>query len=78
MISKAVVTALASGHSWLDKGANLLIFGLPGDGKSNLNATLGHRERMARPIRRRSYSATAAGPTHHLGNVGLVWYLDLA
>ena len=41
MISKAQVTALASGDSWLEKGANLLIFGPPGGGKSHLGAALG-------------------------------------
>jgi len=41
MISKAQVSALASGDSWLEKGANLLIFGPPGGGKSHLGAALG-------------------------------------
>src|SRR5262249_52622299 len=35
------IAALASGDSWLDKGANLLIFGPPGGGKSHLGAALG-------------------------------------
>ena len=35
MISKAQVTALAAGDSWLEKGANLLMFGLLGAGKSH-------------------------------------------
>jgi DNA replication protein DnaC len=41
MISKAQVMALAAGDSWLDKGANLLMFGPPGGGKSHLAAALG-------------------------------------
>lgn len=36
MISKAQVMALAAGDSWLGKGANLLLFGPPGGGKSHL------------------------------------------
>ena len=42
MVSKAQVMALASGDSWLEKGANLLCFGPPGGGKSHLAAALGH------------------------------------
>ena len=41
MISKAQVKALAAGDSWLEKGANLLMFGPPGAGKSHLGAALG-------------------------------------
>jgi DNA replication protein DnaC len=41
VISKAHVMALASGESWLEKGANLLLFGGPGGGKSHLAAALG-------------------------------------
>ncbi|MHB8286283.1 MAG: IS21-like element helper ATPase IstB [Caulobacteraceae bacterium] len=41
MISKAQVMALAAGDTWLDKGANLLMFGPPGGGKSHLAAGLG-------------------------------------
>jgi DNA replication protein DnaC len=41
MISKAQLMALAAGDSWLEKGANLLIFGPPGGGKSHLAAALG-------------------------------------
>ena len=33
--------ALAAGDSWLEKGANLLMFGPPGGGKSHLAAALG-------------------------------------
>jgi DNA replication protein DnaC len=35
-VSKAQVMALAAGDSWLDNGANLLMFGPPGGGKSHL------------------------------------------
>jgi DNA replication protein DnaC len=41
MISKAQVMALAAGDAWIDKGANLLLFGGPGGGKSHLAAALG-------------------------------------
>jgi len=41
MISKAQVTALAAGDGWLGKGANLLLFGPPGAGKSHLAAAIG-------------------------------------
>ena len=41
MISKAQVTALAAGDSWLGYGANLLLFGPPGGGKSHLAAAIG-------------------------------------
>ena len=42
MISHAHVTALASGDAWLKKGANILLFGPSGSGKSHLGAALGH------------------------------------
>jgi DNA replication protein DnaC len=41
MISKAHVLALASGDAWLGQGANLLLFGPPGSGKSHAAAALG-------------------------------------
>jgi DNA replication protein DnaC len=41
MISKAQVMALASGDVWLKTGANVLLFGPPGGGKSHLAAALG-------------------------------------
>jgi len=40
-ISKAQIMALAAGDSWLDKGANLIMFGPPGSGKSHLAGALG-------------------------------------
>ena len=41
MISRAQVTALCSGDGWLEKGANLILFGPPGGGKSHLAAAMG-------------------------------------
>jgi DNA replication protein DnaC len=41
MVSKAQVMALAAGDAWLAKGANILLFGPPGVGKSHLSAALG-------------------------------------
>ena len=42
VVSKAQVMALAAGDAWLDKGANLILFGPPGTGKSHLAAALGY------------------------------------
>jgi DNA replication protein DnaC len=41
MVSKAQVMALTAGDSWPEKGANLLLFGPPGGGKSHLAAAIG-------------------------------------
>jgi len=41
VVSKAQVMALAAGDAWLNQGANLLLFGPPGGGKSHLAAVLG-------------------------------------
>ena len=41
IVSKAQVMALAAGDGWLDQGANILLFGPPGGGKSHLAAALG-------------------------------------
>jgi len=42
LLSKAHVTALASGDAWLERGATILIFGPPGAGKSHLGCAIGH------------------------------------
>jgi DNA replication protein DnaC len=34
--------ALATGDSWLEKGATILLFGPPGGGKSHLGSAIGH------------------------------------
>lgn len=41
MISKAQVMALTAGDRWLEEGANLILFGPPGGGKSHLAAAIG-------------------------------------
>jgi DNA replication protein DnaC len=41
MISKAQVIALCAGDRWLEQGANLILFGPPGGGKSHLAAAIG-------------------------------------
>jgi DNA replication protein DnaC len=41
VISKAQVMAIAAGDGWLGQGANLLLFGPPGGGKSHLAAAIG-------------------------------------
>jgi DNA replication protein DnaC len=41
MISKAQIMAMAAGDTWLAKGANVLLFGPPGGGKSHLAAAIG-------------------------------------
>jgi len=41
MISRAQVSAMCSGDGWLEKGANLILFGPPGGGKSHLAAAIG-------------------------------------
>ena len=41
-VRKAHILALAAGDAWLEKGANILVFGPPGTGKSHLASALGH------------------------------------
>ena len=41
MISKAQVMALCAGDGWLEQGANLIVFGPPGGGKTHLAAAIG-------------------------------------
>jgi len=41
VVSKAQVMALAAGEGWIDNGANLLLFGPPGAGKSHLACAIG-------------------------------------
>jgi len=41
-VSKAQVMALSTGHEWLERGANVLLFGPPGVGKTHLICGLGH------------------------------------
>src|SRR6266404_2687933 len=41
MISRAQIMAMTAGDAWLEKGANLLLFGPPGGGKSHLASAIG-------------------------------------
>ena len=41
MLSKPQVMALAAGDAWLPRGANLILFGPPGAGKSHLASAIG-------------------------------------
>ena len=41
MVSKAHVLAFCAGDSWIDKGANLLLIGGPGGGKTHLASAIG-------------------------------------
>jgi DNA replication protein DnaC len=41
MVSKARIMAIAAGDGWLEQGANIILFGPPGGGKTHLSAALG-------------------------------------
>jgi DNA replication protein DnaC len=41
MISKAQVSALCAGDAWVAQGANVILFGPPGGGKSHLSSAIG-------------------------------------
>lgn len=41
MVSKAHVLAICAGDSWIDKGANLILIGGPGGGKTHLASAIG-------------------------------------
>jgi hypothetical protein len=65
VVSKAQVMALASGDVWLKTGANVLLFGPPGGGKSHGARPRARRERLACavPAHHRSRAAAAGGTT---------------
>jgi DNA replication protein DnaC len=60
-LRKAHVLALASGDAWLDQGANILLFGPSGTGKSHLAAAIGTAlvENGYRVLCKRCFQATA-------------------
>jgi DNA replication protein DnaC len=41
MLSKAHVSAITAGDSWIGKGSNIPLFGSPGVGKSHLGSAIG-------------------------------------
>jgi DNA replication protein DnaC len=41
MVSKAHAMAIRAGDSWIDKGANLILIGGPGGGKTHLTSVIG-------------------------------------
>jgi DNA replication protein DnaC len=65
VVSKAQIMALAAGDAWLNNGANLLIFGPPGGGKSHLAAALGFElggtPHLRRPCHRNGDRAEGVG-----------------
>src|SRR5438128_2905860 len=50
VISKAQLMALAAGDAWLNQGANLLLFGPPGAGKSRLSGRTHPAARSSSPM----------------------------
>jgi len=48
MISRAQIMAITAGDAWLEKGANLLLFGPPGGGKSHLASAIVQKLQVAR------------------------------
>src|SRR5580692_4902824 len=60
VVSKAQIMALAAGDAWLDKGANLILFGPPGTGKSHLAAALSFALVERLQIARRELTLEAA------------------
>ena len=68
MVSKAQIMAWAAGDSWLEKGANLIMFGPPGAGKSHSGGSTwlcSRRKRLASAVctHHRSGAAAANRPT---------------
>src|SRR5665213_2170933 len=51
LVSKAQVMALAAGDSWLDQGANILLFGPPGGGQEPSCGSTRSGSRPKRPAR---------------------------
>ena len=51
-ISKAQVMALVAGDGWLETGANLILFGPPGGGKTHLVAARAFASGLNRPSTR--------------------------
>ena len=50
-VRKAHIMALATGDAWLEQGANILIFGASGTGKTHLAAAIGAGARRPRQAR---------------------------
>ena len=71
MVSKAQVMALVAGDSWLEKGDNLLVFGPPGGGKSQVSiATPGSMPRGSRRSTRLRRSDRGSDPVPGMPGTG--------